>query len=127
VPSARKTATPMNSKPDHIRAAIARYGSAVVSEGTLRNFDLVPAYLDTLEAIAPAAYQQLAMPACGFTPWPSEAMGDESHEWWTTEAADDLTSMLADALNEHAPDGYWFGASEGDGACFGFWPVSEES
>jgi len=31
-----------------------------------------------------------------------------------------------DALNEYAPDGYYFGAIEGDGSDFGFWAIEDE-
>lgn len=33
----------------------------------------------------------------------------------------DCVEEFESLLNSHAPDGYMFGASDGDGACFGFW------
>ena len=33
----------------------------------------------------------------------------------------EIVNDLMDALNEYAPDGYYFGAIEGDGSDFGFW------
>ncbi len=40
------------------------------------------------------------------------------------EDADETISELIDFLNDHAPDGFCFGAHEGDGSDFGWWPVS---
>jgi hypothetical protein len=40
------------------------------------------------------------------------------------EYASGLVNELQEALNEIAPPYAWFGASDGDGACFGFWPVT---
>jgi hypothetical protein len=41
------------------------------------------------------------------------------------ELGSELVNDLIDALNELAPDGLYFGANEGDGSDFGFWPVEE--
>ena len=37
-----------------------------------------------------------------------------------------VISDVFDALDTYAPKGYYFGALEGDGACFGFWPLSDD-
>lgn len=34
-----------------------------------------------------------------------------------------LVNNLQDTLNEHAGEGLYFGAPEGDGSDFGFWPL----
>lgn len=41
------------------------------------------------------------------------------------EDADELVQNLCDALDEYAPPYCRFGAHEGDGSDFGFWPVME--
>lgn len=42
------------------------------------------------------------------------------------ENAEYLLSDLFDELNNFAPEGYYFGAIEGDGADFGFWRMVPE-
>jgi hypothetical protein len=50
---------------------------------------------------------------------------DSSEADWNDELACQLLEELTDCLQELAPSGFYFGASEGDGACFGFW-LSED-
>lgn len=110
---------------NEVQRSIDEFGSCEVSSGTLRPQDLVPRYLDALREIAPAAYQQIAVPGAGFTPWPGDAVGDPTHEWWQTDEASSLLQSLEETLSEHAPEGFYFGAHWGDGASFGFWPAEE--
>ena len=37
-----------------------------------------------------------------------------------------LLERLFETLEEAAPEGYYFGSQEGDGACFGYWSIEEE-
>lgn len=49
-------------------------------------------------------------------------VGEDSNETdWDDELACETIQSLADILQDCAPSGFFFGASEGDGACFGFW------
>ncbi|NDB02372.1 MAG: hypothetical protein EBY38_01705 [Flavobacteriaceae bacterium] len=50
----------------------------------------------------------------------SDLIGPEPCEAWEI-----ATDWAFNRLGELAPTGFWFGASEGDGACFGFW-LSED-
>jgi hypothetical protein len=101
-------------------------GCYIVSEGTLRPVDLIPKYLDALNELAPEACQRAQTPACGFQIVPSYALEDKSHEWWGSELAYEALECLTESLSEHAPEGFEFGANEGDGACFGFWRLEDD-
>jgi hypothetical protein len=46
---------------------------------------------------------------------------DSSESDWNDEQAGWALESLAACLQDAAPTGFYFGASEGDGACFGFW------
>ena len=46
---------------------------------------------------------------------------DSNADHWNDEAAAQLLDDLTEALQGYAPVGFYFGASVGDGACFGFW------
>jgi len=92
----------------------------IVSTDTLRVDHLADAYLgafDQLGQDVPEPFrsdlQQCAAYASGLTaPDPCDA--------W-----DIATQWAFDRLGELAPEGFYFGASEGDGACFGFWLEQE--
>jgi hypothetical protein len=108
-------------------AELERSGCLVVSNATLRPQDLLPKFLDALLVLAPEAHQQLTAPASGLSPIPACALEDESDPWWGSEECSFvLNEDLFDALGEHAPEGFHFGAHEGDGACFGFWPNEDD-
>lgn len=94
----------------------------IVSEGTLRTADLIPAFLRALDALDPDAARAYVCPPTGFAAVPAYAREDAGSEWWDSEDAEALLWTLSDALDEAAPDGYTFGAHPGDGALFGFWP-----
>jgi hypothetical protein len=73
----------------------------------LRTEDLLTAFADELEYLAPT--DELIVEARAITDFDSE------------EAAD-MVNELIDALSVWAPAYCYFGAHEGDGADFGFWP-----
>jgi hypothetical protein len=88
----------------------------IVSTDTLRTDHLADAYLgafDQLGQDVPEPFrsdlQQCAAYASGTT-------GPEPCEAW-----DIAVNWAAERLGELAPAGFYFGASDGDGACFGFW------
>jgi len=93
----------------------------IVSCDTLRPEDLLVKFWSAAEACAVLADRPQLLNAdtlAGLT----KLVGEDSTEsdWCDTEAAATLED-LAEALNDAAPVGFYFGASEGDGACFGFW------
>lgn len=77
-----------------------------VIHGTLRPEDLVPAFLDCLEALDPKAANELR---------------HNIPEYGTDEMMEFLNEDLWDALNLHAPPHHYFGGHPGDPADIGFW------
>ena len=93
----------------------------IVSCDTLRPEDLLPKFWSAAETVAVLADRpQLLNP--GTLASLAKLVGEDSKEadWSDDEAAQTLDDLFA-ALDEAAPAGFIFGASEGDGACFGFW------
>ena len=90
-----------------------------ISEGTLRPQDLIPRFQEVLEEIDPVSESIQEYPI------PSDALEDDEHSWWDSEDASDLLIEMEDRLDELAPPFCRFGSLDGDGACFGFWPVIE--
>jgi len=91
-----------------------------VSEGTLRTGDLVSAFADALAQCIKRhprlvstptrkAHRKLVAECSAFDP--------------DAEESDGFVDELFDALNDYAAPGLFFGASESDGASFGFWPL----
>ena len=88
-----------------------------VSSGTLKSEDLIPKFLGVLKTYGKDKYDEYIKENPEVEDW--ENLDDETMGWVVDE--------LTDLLNEIAPEGCFFGASEGDGADFGFWSMSNES
>lgn len=86
----------------------------IVSCDTLRTEDLLVKFWSAAEQIGSDLADQL--------PDLQRLAGEDSSETdWNDEQAGYALERLTDTLQDAAPTGFWFGASEGDGACFGFW------
>lgn len=88
-----------------------------ISHGTLREEDLVPAFLSKLKELDP---ERAARIEYNYADAIEHLMQGREHfdqEW--------LMPELTEALEELAPEGYYFGTAEGDGSDFGFWPTWE--
>ena len=97
-----------------------------VIHATLRHEDLIPAFLEFLEkmgenTIVPIhLWLELEKRAKGLKAEVDELKDLDSEEgFWVLEG-------LYDAINEFLPEGYYFGATEGDGSDFGVWEIEEE-
>lgn len=92
-----------------------------VSHGTLRSEDLLAAFAGELRrfnsdhALIAEADAVMLLDGLGYS-----VMADG-------EAVSELIGELQDALDAHAGDGFRFGAHEGDGSDFGFWPVEDDA
>lgn len=89
-----------------------------VSHGTLRSEDLLPEFLTVLDALDTGDdYAALKSEARGFA--------DKSYHFTEMpETAGEIVNELIEALTDLAPQGWYFGAHEGDGSDFGFWLIS---
>ena len=96
-----------------------------VSEGTMRPQDILPACMDVLLKYHPKAYQlAIGTISIEFDVTYTELCGDKDHPAWQSEVMGWILGGIAwDAMDEIAPDGYYFGAHPGDGADYGFWLV----
>lgn len=100
--------------------------AGTVSHGTLRNSDLLSAFSDELALIVAEspnyAHEILVVEASALLAGAGE---DACNHGDAAERATELVHELIDALDEHAPEGHYFGAIEGDGSDFGWWEVIE--
>lgn len=94
-----------------IQDAEDRLKGMTVSEGTLRGQDLIPRFMEVLYANGGKLRNELL----------PEIQEDPGHPFWDSDEMGECVAELFEELNEIAPDGYYFGAHQGDGACFGFW------
>lgn len=86
-----------------------------VSHGTLRTEDLLPAFAAELRRVTSHP---------GNLTLAAEAEAIMNFE---SEEASELCNDLIELLNEYAPEGMYFGAHEGDGSDFGWWPCADTS
>jgi hypothetical protein len=101
--------------------------NGTIIEGTLQPRDLLPAFLSELQAIAPAEAERIERRFPELRRGPLVTDSDEGwREWCESERACDALVELEDALDAAAPPGIRFGAAEGDGSDFGFWPIDDE-
>jgi hypothetical protein len=90
----------------------------IVSTDTLKPEHLLVAFWQVAE--------QLGADLTSIRPSLEALVGEDSKESdWNDDDASGALEELGDALQDVAPTGFYFGADEGDGACFGFW-VTED-
>lgn len=94
----------------------------VISEGTLRNEDLLHAFADELEWQMHRNGDWFASPEHFDDRDRLTNLMWEAREVEDFEEADELINEILSALNEFAPPYCYFGMGSGDGACFGFFP-----
>lgn len=93
--------------------------------GTMRNCDLVPAFLNALHKTS--IFEKLMKEICESPTSPLNVItsldADDADPRWTSEEMALFIEELFDTLDGYAPEGYYFGAHPGDGSDYGFWPV----
>jgi hypothetical protein len=88
-----------------------------VSHGTMRPQDLLPIFVSTIDSLNG---DQPSTSYLGF----SDDLPDDHMYWQSEEAGWDMEALF-DALQNCSPPFVYFGAHEGDGSDFGFWPDTE--
>lgn len=93
----------------------------IASCDTLRPEDLLPKFWSVAEICAVLANRPALLNNDTLASL-AKLVGEDAKEtdWNDEEAAQTLDDLFL-ALDEVAPAGFHFSASEGDGACFGFW------
>ena len=92
----------------------------IVSSDTLRVDHLADAYLGAFDQLGQDVPEPFRSDLQQCAAYASDLTAPEPCDAW-----DIATQWAFDRLGELAPDGFYFGASEGDGACFGFWLEQE--
>ena len=90
----------------------------VFSEGTLLGEDVGSAIADLLRPL-----RLLRKDRALVREWDKHMSGDPEERRGVDTA--DLCDDLWDALNNYLPPYCYAGSSEGDGACFGVWPITD--
>lgn len=96
-----------------------------ISHGTMRWEDLIPEFASTLKDLAER--QKKAAPSFknDFTDILKQADYVCENEHQTDIDPYDVLYELMDYLGEFSPPFCYFGAHEGDGSDYGFWPLNE--
>ena len=92
-----------------------------ISEGTLQVQDLLPIYLETFRSLGGTLKRADANKLRRVIDRLDTELETESD----LEFASEMLDELANRLESFAPDYCYFGSSEGDGACIGFWLSSD--
>jgi hypothetical protein len=103
---------------------VAEMGS--VSHGTMREEDLIPTFLEKLKELDPQRAQTLKEECDKLE---LEQPAGYGQSYYTEESKEDASWVLIelfDALQECAPEDYYFGSHPGDGADYGFWQEGDE-
>lgn len=93
----------------------------IVSVDTLKPESLLVSFWQTAEHIATLVNHPLPLNPKTVASL-ERLVGEDSRESdWDDDEASQTLDELFQALDDAAPIGFGFGASEGDGACFGYW------
>lgn len=100
---------------------VNEYLNQSVSHATLRTDHLIDAFAPVLKELDPERYAELKEEIDMHLEILRHPDCDEDEH----KASEFLNEVLFDALNDCAPDGYYFGSTEGDGSDFGFWRLED--
>ena len=95
-----------------------------VSRATLLSQDITQACIEALYSVDPDKVLELIQKE----PKMAAALYDHvilqgQNDWWDSyEATCFVNEDLFDLMDHYSPEGHYFGANEGDGSDFGYWP-----
>lgn len=87
-----------------------------ISTGTLKSEDLIESFTYELQQQRPLHRRHRAL-----IKDIKAAIARQGDRYYKHSDSMDAVAALIDALNEYAPEGFYFGAHPGDGSDFGFW------
>ena len=97
------------------------YGCLIVSEGCCNPEYLIPAFLSFLSDYTETEEEAKEVQALF-----AEYEGYKAMEYYEGgEFMGEMCDFLYDRMQDIAPEGTYFGGSEGDSACIGFWTDTE--
>ena len=98
---------------------VAQPGSVI--HATLRNQDLIPAFLQKFGELDFKAMDSFLRKRDALREALYELTNGKETTYWQLEEAIDDSNDLVDILNAYAPEDHYFGSHPGDGSDFGFW------
>lgn len=102
--------------------------TGTVSHGTMREIDLLNAFLPIIKEYDPLAYNGIEYYLGTMASDIDAILSDETHIAWTSELMDWIMyDLVWDAMNDIAPEDYYFGSHPGDGSDYGFWQCEDDS
>jgi len=98
--------------------------TGTVSEATMLARDLIPSFMDILALYNERAYDEVDNSLREYAKMEDWREVDDDDERWNSQAISwILNDEIWPAMDNIAPDGYYFGAHPGDGSDYGFWEV----
>lgn len=101
--------------------------TGTISHGTLRPEDLIPAFLGAIKDLDEGIYREIIENWDAY--FVERCCTPRAMDYPTStdlNRREDLLEHLFDTLDGMASPGTYFGAIEGDGSDFGFWPIEDE-
>jgi hypothetical protein len=125
------------SKVEHFQSIVKSYGGFILSDGTCNLQHILPKAYDLLEGMEANEELRASILTC-FNIEDMEYV--ESHGLFMSQYHGEATIQesayesasyvwnedVYNYFNNIAPSGYYFGSSEGDGACIGWFKIEEE-
>ena len=99
-----------------------QYGdTGTLIQATMRQEDLVPCFVDELRRLGHASHRLRQIEHAVRREGEGLPIKGTDTYYYDSEIASDDLEWLFNALDEHAKDHMYFGATEGDGSDYGFW------